>query len=95
LGLALDGAPMLGLPVVRLLTESNELLPEMPAIGPEEKREEGEFAKASPKPVQDGTKIGLGMGIVEANNRRGDWDQRSLLGWKNQRIGVGVHALTS
>jgi hypothetical protein len=68
----------------------------MPAVGPEEKKEDGEFAKASPEPVQDGTKIGLGLGIVENNNRCGDRDQRSLLGRKdNQRIGVGVHALTS
>ena len=69
---------------------------EKTAVGEEEKKEDSEFAKASPEPGEDDKRVGFGLGIVENNNGRGDGEQRSLFGWKNnQRIGVGVHALSS
>ncbi len=92
-GLALDGTLMLGLPVVRLQAQFDELSPQMTAEDQEQNEEKGELAKTSPEPDQDSTKVGLR--IVE-NNRRGDRAQRSLLGSKNnQRKGIGVHALSS
>jgi hypothetical protein len=93
-GLALDGTLMLGSPVVGLQPQFEELSPQRTAVDPEQNKENGKFAKASPEPDQGVTKIRLG--IVENNNRCSDRSQRSMLGWKNhQGIGIAVHAMSS
>jgi len=70
------------------------LSPQKTANDPEQKKAEGEFAKASPEPEQSDTKIRQGVfQDFRTNNRRGDRNERTLLRWKNnQGIGIGVHA---
>ena len=90
IGFALDGALMLGFPVVGLQPQFDELPTETAAERPEQEKEDSEFAKALPEPGED-----VGFGIEISDQDRGDRDESSVFRRKyNQGIGdIGVHAL--